>query len=325
MQFELERISWPYRTAFRISYNVEMAAETLEVRLHDGGFKGRGEAMAVYYRGESLASMEEQIRTALSPLDTIPTREELLTLMPAGAARFAVDSALWDIEAKRSGRRAWELAGLSALAPVETDLTIGVDSADVMASNAAAASQIRKFKLKLNGEGDLERVMAVREARPDAQITVDPNQSWSIAMMEAILPELARLGVKLVEQPLPVGKDEFLSGYRSPVPLCADESCQTAADLPALVGKYSYVNIKLEKTGGLTAALMLASEAKSAGFELMVGCMGGSSLSMVPGMIIAQQCKHVDLDSPLLATRDRPHAIRYDGGLMSEPDPRLWG
>jgi len=245
--------------------------------------------------------------------------------MPAGGARNAVDCALWDLEAKRTGKRVWDLAGFASVRPITTDHTIGIDTPEVMAQIGAALHRYPVLKLKLCGQDDLDRVLAVRAARPDAILIVDANQAWTERDLEELAPKFAQIGVKLIEQPLPAGKDDALLNYAHPVPLCADESCQTTESLPGLVGKYQYVNIKLDKTGGLTEALRLASEAARQHFKLMVGCMGGSSLSMAPGFVIAQLCEFVDLDGPLLAARDVSPSIQYDGGRMYPPERALWG
>jgi L-alanine-DL-glutamate epimerase-like enolase superfamily enzyme len=253
------------------------------------------------------------------------SRKELKALLPAGGARNAVDCALWDLEAKRAGERAWRLAGVEAVRPLLTTFTIGVDSPTTMAARAVAASRHSLLKLKLAGEGDVERVAAVRSARPDAKLIVDANESWNERQLVEFTPKHAHLGVKLIEQPLRAGNDDVLWRFESAVPLCADESCQTTDSLRSLEGKYQYINIKLDKTGGLTEALRLARAAQAAKFDLMVGCMGGSSLGMAPAFIIGQLCSIVDLDAPLLAARDVPNPIRYDGSAMGLPDVSLWG
>jgi L-alanine-DL-glutamate epimerase-like enolase superfamily enzyme len=245
--------------------------------------------------------------------------------MPPGGARNAVDCALWDLDAKRAGKRAWELAGISSLKPITTDHTIGLDTPEAMAQVASALQQFPILKLKLCGKGDLERVLAVRAARPDAVLIVDANQAWTEMDLADLAPRFAEADVKLIEQPLPAAKDDVLLEFRSPVPLCADESCQTTESLPALVGKYQYVNIKLDKTGGLTEALRLAREAERRCFKLMVGCMAGSSVSMAPAFIVAQLCEFADLDGPLLSARDITPSIRYNGGCMYPPERALWG
>lgn len=325
MQVEFRQVDWPYVSPFRISYQVSSVAETVQVQLTEGEFVGRGEALGVSYRGETIASMLAQLESVRATLLRGISRSELAKLLPAGGARCALDCALWDLEAKRSGKRAWELAGLASIKAITSDYTLSLDSPKNMAQAAAAARQYTMLKLKLSGEGDLERVRAVRAARPDAELTVDANQAWNERQLRDFTPKLAELGVRLIEQPLPAGADDALLGVESLVPICADESCQTTESLANLVGKYQYVNIKLDKTGGLTEALHLARAAERQGFRLMVGCMAGSSLSMAPAFIVGQLCDFVDLDGPLLASTDIAHPIRYEGGRMSAPERVLWG
>lgn len=325
MRLEVHRFDWPFRSTFRIAYRVQTHAETVLVALHDGGLVGRGEALGVSYHDETVDGIMAQLDAIRPVLADGITRQDVQVLLPPGGARNALDCALWDLEAKRERRRAWELAGIGAVRPLTTAFTLGVDSPAAMARAAAEARQYPLLKLKLAGGEDIDRVAAVRAARPDAEIIVDANQAWDIAGLHAFTPRLAELGVTLIEQPLPAGADDALADYDSPVPLCADESCQTAASLPGLVGKYRYVNIKLDKCGGLTEGLALARAARAAGFELMVGCMAGSSLSMAPAFVVGQLCSVVDLDGPLLAAADVPNAIRYDGGLMHPPEADLWG
>jgi L-alanine-DL-glutamate epimerase-like enolase superfamily enzyme len=325
MQVEFRRVDWPYTRAFRIAYRVSAVAETVQVQITDGPYVGRGEALGVSYRGETVESMLAELDGVKASLCAGVSRAELSTLLPPGGARNAVDCALWDLEAKRMGKRAWELAGFSSVEPIATDHTIGVDTPKAMARIAAALSQFPALKLKLCGKDDLERVLAVRAARPDAELIVDANQAWTERDLDDLAPRFAEVGVKLIEQPLPAGRDDALLGREELVPLCADESCQTADSLPGLVGKYQYVNIKLDKTGGLTEALRLAREAQRRHFKLMVGCMAGSSLSMAPAFIVAQLCKLADLDGPLLSTSDIVPPIRYESGRMHPPERALWG
>jgi L-alanine-DL-glutamate epimerase-like enolase superfamily enzyme len=275
--------------------------------------------------GDDCANIIRQLQALLSPtLGDGIDRGLLQSLLPPGGARNALDSALWDLEAKKTGRRAWEIAGLPGN-HLTTALTIGLDDAEVMGRKAGELRDYSILKLKLDGNDDLARVAAVHENHPAARIIVDPNQSWSFAKLEDLAPELARMQVELIEQPLPIGEDEELRDFRSPVPLCADESCQTSTCLPSLVGKYDYVNIKLDKTGGLTEGLKLADAALRSGFKLMVGCMGGSSLSMAPAFVVGQLCDFVDLDGPLLLKSDCPAPIHYRGSEMSPPSAELWG
>lgn len=325
MQVDFRQVDWPFARAFRIAYNVSTVAETIQVQLTDGPYVGRGEGLCVSYHGETIGSMLEQLDQVKTSLCAGISRTQLPALLPPGGARNAVDCALWDLESKRSGRRAWEMAGFASVKTITTDHTIGLDTPEAMAQIAAALRQYPVLKLKLSGEDDLERVLAVRAARPDADLIVDANQAWTERELLNFVPKFAELGVKLIEQPLAVGQDDALLRYDSSVPLCADESCQTTESIPALVGKYEYINIKLDKTGGLTEALRLAREAERQHFKLMVGCMAGSSLSMAPAFIVAQLCEYADLDGPLLSSSDIAPAIRYEGGRMHQPERLLWG
>jgi L-Ala-D/L-Glu epimerase len=325
MQVRLQRMSWEFTSVFRIAYQVKTHSHALVAELSEGDLIGRGEAIGVSYRGETIDKLVEQLRGVTQQLSPGVARAQLQALLPAGGARNALDCALWDLEAKSHAKRAWELAGLPPAHPLLTTFTLGLDTPAAMARAAAAASRYARLKIKLNGEDDLERVDAIRNSRPDALLLVDANQAWSEQQLRELAPRLARLGVALIEQPLPVGKDAALAGFRSPIPLCADESCQTSDSLPDVVGKYQYVNIKLDKTGGLTEALRLADRAQEHGLKLMVGCMGGSSLSMAPAFVVGQMCEFVDLDAPLLTKGDMPHAIVYEGSRMLVPEARLWG
>jgi L-alanine-DL-glutamate epimerase-like enolase superfamily enzyme len=325
MQVEFRRIDLPLKSTFRIAYRVQTHAETVVVELKDGNLIGRGEALGVSYHGETADSLLAQLATVKRDLIDGISRTDLQARLPPGGARNAIDCALWDLEAKRADRRAWELAGVKSVNPLVTAYTLSLDTPQAMGQAAAAVRQYSLLKIKLAGENDLERVSAVRKARPDAQMIVDANQAWSERQLYEFTPRLAELGVKLIEQPLPAGKDEVLAGFESPVPLCADESCQVTESLPSLMGKYQYVNIKLDKTGGLTEALRLARAAQAANLGLMVGCMGGSSLSMAPAFIVGQLCSVIDLDGPLLSATDVPNAIRYEGNRMFVPEASLWG
>lgn len=325
MQVEIRQVDLPFAQPFRIAYQTSTNAPAIIVELTEMTLVGRGEALGVGYHGETVESMKAQVKSIAAALSRGISRTELSQLLPAGGARNAVDCALWDLEAKRSGKRAWELAGMRSVKGLITDYTVGLDTSEHMAKTAAALRQYPKLKLKLSGEGDLERVMAVQAARPDAEIIVDANQAWTERQLRELAPSFAEIGVRLIEQPLPVGQDGVLSGYTCPVPLCADESCQTSESLDELVGRYQYINIKLDKAGGLTEALRLVCEAQRHQLKLMVGCMAGSSLSMAPAFIVGQFCEFVDLDGPLLSACDIDHAIRYEGGSMYPPDRELWG
>lgn len=325
IEIRSRRVDWELQSEFRIAYKSRTHSRTLVVELRDGDLVGRGEALGVSYRGESVDTLAEQLAGLADELAQGMSRTELQTRLPAGGARNAVDCALWDIEAKRTGRRAWELAGIESVRSLTTAYTLGLDTPEAMGRAAASLGKYAVLKLKLAGEGDLERVLAVRKACPRAVLIVDANEAWSEAQLHSLTPQLAALDVKLIEQPLPSGRDEALEGFHSPIPICADESCQTAASLPELLGRYQFVNIKLDKTGGLTAALDLAREARKQGLGLMVGCMSGSSLSMAPAFVVGQLCTFVDLDGPLLAKSDVPNGICYEGSTMHAPQRGLWG
>jgi L-alanine-DL-glutamate epimerase-like enolase superfamily enzyme len=327
MKLGFRSVDWEYVSVFRIAYRARTHARTVLVELQDddSGLVGRGEALGVSYRGEDVDTLLAELAKVASSNELNLSPAGLQEMMPAGGARNALDCALWDLEAKRIGRRAWQLAGFQSVRPLTTAYTLGLDTPEAMALAAAAAKQYSLLKIKLCGEDDLQRVTLIRQTRPDARLIVDANQAWHEQQLAELTPRFAELGVILIEQPLPVGKDDALIRFRSPIPLCADESCQTSESLAAVCGKYQYANIKLDKTGGLTEALRLAQLARSAGLKLMVGCMGGSSLSMAPAFIVGQLCELVDLDGPLLLKSDVPDSIHYDGNEMSAPQAALWG
>lgn len=317
--------SWPSRIPFRISGHTWNDFPCLIVELEQDGITGRGEAMGVYYLDESLDSMVEQLQAVNSELSGTVDRRQLLTLLPPGGARFAVDSALWDIEAQRCGNSAWQQAGTTAK-PVETVLTIGLeDTPGEMAARAKEAASLSLFKVKLNNDRPVERIAAIRDARPDARLIVDVNEGWSFDELQDFGPKIVELGVLMIEQPLPRGADSALDHFQLEVPLCADESCLHLGELSDVATRYQMINIKLDKTGGLTHALELADAAEVLGLDLMVGCMGGTSLSMAPSHVIAQRCKFVDLDGPLLIGKDRDGGLIYDNGWISLPQQAFWG
>lgn len=325
MKIRFRRVDWERTSVFRIAYRTQTHAQTVQVELEDHELLGRGEGLGVSYHRETADTLMDQLASVTLDLRNGLSREDAQNLLPPGGARNAIDCALWDLEAKRLGRRVWDLVGLQSTHPLVTTYTLGLDTPLAMGKTAAALSMHSKLKLKLNGEDDLERVALVREARPDAELVVDANEAWNDQQLYDFAPRLADLGVTLIEQPLAAGKDDVLMGFESPIPLCADESCQTIESLPAMIGKYQYINIKLDKTGGLTEALRLARLAKEKGMKLMVGCMGGSSLSMAPAFVVGQLCDAIDLDGPLLIKSDVPDAIHYDGNRMFAPKARLWG
>lgn len=315
---------WELCEPFVIARDVMTHLPVVVAELTDGPFVGCGEAAGVDYKGETPESMTAQM-TALAPrFGEAVNRADLLRLLPPGGARNALDCALWDLEAKRSGIPAWQSAGLMTLRPLVTAYTLSLGTPDAMAA-AAATNPYPLLKLKLGGDGDVERVKAVKAAAPGSRLIVDANEAWAPPQLERFAPVMAALGVELIEQPLPAHDDEYLTRFQSPVPLCADESCDDLATLPGLTGKYHAINIKLDKTGGLTAALDLTLQARRHGFKLMVGCMLGTSLAMAPAFIVGQWCDYVDLDGPLLQKEDRPNAMTFTDGCIHPFDRRLWG
>lgn len=321
MKIEVTRDTFPLAQVFRISRGARTEAEVLTVTLDDGTHQGRGECVPYARYNETLASVEAQI--AALPPDI--TRKGLQDLLEAGAARNAVDCALWDLEAKRAGKRVWELAGLEAPKPEVTAYTLSLDEPAAMEAQAAKNAWRPLLKIKLGTPDDMPRLEAVRRGAPKSTIIVDANEGWSAEVYADLAPHLVRLGVALVEQPLPAGLDEALIGMERPVPVCADESCHDRASLPDLKGKYDVVNIKLDKTGGLTEALELRKAALAEGYKVMVGCMVGSSLAMAPAVLVAQGAMITDLDGPLLMAKDRDAALQYDEAGVHLSTAALWG
>ena len=317
---------WRLQRTFRIARGAQTVTTVVVVTVTDGEARGRGECEPQDHYGESVESVLGQIETIRGVLENGLSREELLHTLPAGAARNAVDCALWDLEAKRDNRSAWEIAGLNKPDFVLTDFTISLDKPEAMYAQALEYLGWPIMKLKLGGEDeDIERVRTVREALPETRFTIDANESWSFDHLAAMAPKFAELGVVLIEQPLPAGQDEALRNYSGPVPMCADESCHTRESLPKLRGLYDFINIKLDKTGGLTEALFLARAAQAAGFRLMTGCMTGTSLAMAPATLVASLSDFVDLDGGLMLREDRQPAMTCDLGRLKLPDPGLWG
>jgi L-alanine-DL-glutamate epimerase-like enolase superfamily enzyme len=316
---------------FTISRGARTEAVVVEARLSDGTATGRGECVPYARYGESVESVTARIEGLRAALADGLDREGLQGALPAGAARNALDCAFWDLAAKRAGRRVWELAEARALGaaadpgPEVTAYTLSLAAPEAMRATAAAHAGRPLLKVKLGGPGDLERLRAVREGAPRARLVIDANEGWDAATYAAIAPELVGLGVEMVEQPLPAGEDDALAGMARPLPVCADESCHDRASLPALAGKYDMVNVKLDKTGGLTEALLLRREAEAAGYAVMVGCMIGSSLAMAPAQLAAQGVAVVDLDAPLLLAEDRETPMLYEAGAIGPPPAALWG
>ncbi len=324
LEARIER--WPVAGAFTIARGAKTHVDVVVAEVREGGAVGRGEGTAIYYHGESAESVRDAVLGMAGAIGAGAGRDDLLRLMPRGAARNALDAALWDLAAKRAGVPVWRLAGLRAPEPLATAITISLAEPAIMEARAsAAAARYPLLKLKLAGEGDADRVAAVRRGAPRARLIVDANEAWTGRDVAAEAAVLAALGVELIEQPVAAGRDALLDGVRSPVPLCADESCQDRADLDALAGRYDAINIKLDKAGGLTEALALAGEARARGLAVMVGCMLATSLGIAPAMLAAQGARWVDLDGALLLAEDRVPALTADGATLQPPDAALWG
>ena len=306
---------------FTISRGSRTEAKVLTVRVEREGVTGRGECVPYARYGESMESVADQIAGLPEGIG----RTELQEALPPGAARNAVDCALWDWEAKRAGRRVWELAGLPAPGPVITAFTLSLDTPERMEAAAGRHAHRPLLKIKLGTPDDMPRLEAVRRGAPQARIIVDANEGWTPEVYADLAPHLVRLGVALVEQPLPAKDDAALAGMARPVPVCADESCHDRKSLPGLRGRYDMVNVKLDKTGGLTEALRLRDAARAEGFAVMVGCMVGTSLAMAPAVLVAQGAEIVDLDGPLLLAEDRETPLVYDQAGVHPPRTLLWG
>ena len=316
---------WAAIAPFRISNAVWMSFPGVVVEIEDGEHVGRGEGLGVYYFDETPTTMTAQIEGVRGRIESGAGRRELLDLLPPGGARNAIDCALWDLEAKRAGKRVWELIGVE-LKPITTVMTIGLEETpEEMATKATAAAAYPVLKIKLSGDRPVERVESIRAARPDATFVIDANQGWSFDQLVEVAPKLKELGVSMIEQPLPRGKDAELEGYQSPLPLCADESCVHGGELDEAARHYQMINIKLDKSGGLTHGLDIARESKARGLGLMVGCMGGTSLSMAPSFVVGLLCDFHDVDGPLLLKNDRAFGLDYDKGVVAPPSARLWG
>ncbi|WP_417259716.1 N-acetyl-D-Glu racemase DgcA [Celeribacter sp.] len=307
--------------AFVISRGARTEAHVLTVRIERGGVVGQGECVPYARYGESMESVTAQIEALPAGI----TRQELQEALPAGAARNAVDCALWDLDAKAAGKRVWQLLDLPAPVPLITAYTLSLGEPEAMERAAAKHAHRPLLKIKLGTAEDMARLEAVRRGAPKSRIIVDANEGWSADVYADLAPHMVRLGVDLVEQPMPAGEDGMLAEIARPLPVCADESCHDRASLPALKGKYDMINIKLDKTGGLTEALALRVAALDEGYGLMVGCMVGSSLAMAPAVLVAQGAKVVDLDGPLLLAEDRDVPLAYDADGVHPPAAALWG
>ena len=321
MQISLTRDVFKLAQVFTISRGSRTEAQVLTVQITRNGITGWGECVPYARYGETLDSVAAEINALPSDFD----RAGLYDLLPAGAARNAVDCALWDLEAKEAGQRVWHLAGLPEPRPEITAYTLSLDTPESMQAQAAKNAFRPLLKIKLGTPDDMPRLEAVRRGAPQSTIIVDANEGWSAEVYRDLAPHLVRLGVVLVEQPLPAAEDDALIGMDRPVPVCADESCHDRSSLPHLVGKYDVVNIKLDKTGGLTEALALKQEASAQGYKIMVGCMVGSSLAMAPATLVAQGVMVTDLDGPLLLSEDRDRPLLFDAAGVHPPHPDLWG
>lgn len=325
IKLSIHQEDWIAETPFRISNNVWESFPSIVVEIEDGERVGRGEGAGVFYFDETPATMTAQVESVAEQIQAGADRKDLLELLPPGGARFAIDAALWDLEAKRSGKRVWEMAGVD-LKKIVTVFTIGLeDEPEMMAAKAAAAKHQPQLKVKLGADRPVERIEAIRAVRPDAGIVIDANQGWTFEQLVEVAPRLKALGVTMIEQPLPRGRDQELEGYQSPVPLCADESCVHGGEIEQAAKGYQMINIKLDKSGGLTHGLEIAREATRRGLGLMVGCMGGTSLAMAPSFVVGLLCDFHDLDGPLLLKNDRARGMVYSNGVVKPPTVRLWG
>jgi len=316
--------SWPLEKPFRISRGSRTEAQVVVVTVTDGQHTGRGEGVPIARYNQTPTSVLAQIEAIKSEKNL--DRHRIQELLPAGAARNALDCASWDIEAKISGKRVWELANIPTVPNVETSFTISLDTPEKMGAATKANANAPILKLKLGGDNvDLARVEAVREAAPATRLLIDANESWSPAHYQSIVPTLNGLKIELIEQPFPADADEVLETLDHPIPVCADESCHTSADLVRLTNRYEMINLKLDKTGGLTEALVLSDRVREAGFKLLIGCMVGTSLSMAPARVLASAADYVDLDGALLLARDRDHGLTYENNRIGLPSRELWG
>ncbi|MBF0276926.1 MAG: dipeptide epimerase [SAR324 cluster bacterium] len=317
--------SWPIRGSFSISRGTRTHVEVVVVELREANSIGRGECMPYAHYGESAVGVCAQIEGLRNDLANGLERDGLQKLLPGGAARNAIDCALWDLEAKRTGKRVWQLAGIDAPVSLTSAYTLSLDTPEKMKEAASKNAHRPLLKLKLSGPGDFDRIVAVRAGAPEPRIIVDANEAWTSEIYQELAPKLISLGVEMIEQPLPAGRDGRLVEMARPISVCADESCHDRSSLREIIGKYDMINIKLDKTGGLTEALKLKAEAESAGLKIMVGCMVATSLAMAPAILLAQGASVVDLDGPLLLNEDRLHGLKYDNSLVYPPESNLWG
>lgn len=325
MKLTAQHESWPLKTSFQIARGSKTSAETVCVALDDGSHRGRGECLPYNHYGETVEGVIALIDSLHDKLADGLSRKELQTLLPSGAARNALDCAFWDLEAKQSGARVWDLLGVKAPENITTAFTLSLDAPEAMYASAQKHAHRTLLKVKLGGPEDLDCIKAVRKGAPKARLILDANEGWTAETYDGLVPELERLHIEMIEQPFPAGKDDTLLEVARPIPICADESCHDTYSFEALRGKYDMINIKLDKTGGLTEALKLRNQAVDAGMQIMIGCMVSTSLSMAPAMMLANDAKIVDLDGPLLLAKDRKDAIVYRNSMMEPPTQALWG
>jgi L-alanine-DL-glutamate epimerase-like enolase superfamily enzyme len=317
--------TFPLRSPFRISRGVKTAADAVTVELEQGGCVGRGESIPYGRYGESVASVMAQIEKVRDAMNAGMGRDELQAQLPAGAARNALDAALWDLESRLSHVPVWTQLVRSPHSPLVTALTVGIDTPQEMAKAASRITGARLIKIKVDADDPAGRIEAVRAAAPSARLIVDPNESWTIDILRQVQPALERASVSLLEQPLPANADDALLEFSSRIPLCADEACHTTSDLPSLLNRYQAINIKLDKTGGLTEAWRLLRDARARGFGVMVGCMVCSSLGIAPALEVAREADFIDLDGPFWLQSDYADGVTLRDGLLLPPSPGFWG
>ena len=325
IKLSVKHENWSLKNSFNISRGHKSCVSVVVVELEDGKFTGRGESVPYARYQQTIEQTLDEIQAIAPDLHNGLTRNELQTRLKPGAARNAVDCAIWDLEAKRTGQRVWELAKLPEPLPVAGAYTLSLDTPQNMAAAAKEFQEHSFFKLKLGPAGIIQTVEAVREALPNARLTVDANESWDASILHACLPALAEMNIEFVEQPLPVGEDKELEQFNGIVPFCADESFHNIFDLKSLINTYEIFNIKLDKTGGLTAAIELAEEIKKSCKEFMIGSLMSTSLSLAPAMMLARSAMYVDIDSSLWLKQDRTASIKYENNLFYPPAPELWG
>ena len=321
MKIDVSQDSFPLKSAFRISRGSKTTADVVTVKLTRNGVQGWGECVPYPRYGETVESVTEQLQSVPPHI----TRADLIETLPAGAARNALDCAIWDVKAKETNRRVWQLANLPKPKLVQTAFTLSLGTVENMTRAATQNAHRPILKLKVGTPDDLDRLVAVRNAAPDSKLVIDANEGWTIDDYQLLIDHLVDMNIALIEQPFPAGQDACLSNLDRPIPICADESVHTSEDLPALVGKYDCLNIKLDKSGGLTTAIDLKAKAQAMGFDIMVGCMVGTSLAMAPALLLASDATLVDLDGPLLLTKDRDTPISYDARGMHPAPAELWG